>query len=260
MIFVSTMIYALGKVLGLEPALEEFHAQLKNPSKATLPCVRAIQRLQTMDDVSLLVDPAATSIAKARSRAFHAAALSPADVWVMIDDDCEATADTLDSLVQAARASGDLVVAPCQLRGQDRTNVVMYQIESERRLPDGAELGRAHAGGLAIAALSRHAMNKLAEAYEPELLYTDHDQVARLALFAEELAGGQWFGEDIAFCARCTAVGLKVEALLTGVTSHDGRALLLNEVKSRQGLEDMVDTATVFKRRPYTAPRIVREG
>lgn len=259
MIFVSTMIYALGKVLGFEPALEEFHAQLKHP-KATLRCVRAIQRLQTMDDVELLVDPAATSIAKARSRAFHAAAMSKADVWVMIDDDCEATVDTLDSLIEAARSGGDLVLAPCQLRGQDRTNVLLYQLDSERKLADGAVLGRAHAGGLAIAALSRHAMNTLAEAYQPELLYTDHDHVARLALFAEEIAGGQWFGEDIAFCARCTAVGLKVEALLTGVTSHDGRALLLNEVRQRQGLEDMVGTATVFKRKPYTAPRIVREG
>lgn len=260
MIFVSTLIYALGKTLGFEAAVSEFHKQLKNPGPSSLPCVRTIARLQQLDDVQLMVDPACTSIAKARSRAFHAAAMSSADVWVSIDDDSEATADTLDLMLQAARSGGDLVIAPCLLRGQDRVNVALYQIESERELLDGARLIRAHAGGLAISALGRRAMSTLAAAYSPDLLFTDHDGVQRLALFAEEIIGGQWFGEDVSFCARVAAAGLVIEALATGVTSHDGQGLLLNEIRTRRGLE-AIGVATDFRRelcrlKPYTAPAV----
>lgn len=259
MIFASTLIYSLGKQLGYQGAVDEFHKQLKNPGPSSLPCVRTIARLQQLDDVQLMVDPACTSIAKARSRAFHAAAMSSADVWVSIDDDSEATADTLDLMLQAARSGGDLVIAPCLLRGQDRVNVALYQIESERELLDGARLIRAHAGGLAISALGRRAMATLAAAYSPDLLFTDHDGVQRLALFAEEIIGGQWFGEDVSFCARVTAAGLVIEALATGVTSHDGQGLLLNEIRTRRGLEAIgvaTDFAREWPRKPYTAPAV----
>jgi len=260
MIFVSTMIYALGKILGFEAAVSQFHWQLKNPGPSSLPAVRAIARLKELDDVQLMVDPACTSIAKARSRAFYAAAMSTADVWVSIDDDSEATADTLDLMLKAARSGGDLVLAPCRLRGQERINVALYTIEAERELLDGARLVRAHAGGLSIAALGRRAMNTLAAAYSPDLSFTDHDGVERLALFAEEIIGGRWFGEDVSFCARVTAAGLVIEALATGVTSHDGQGLLLNEIRTLPGLE-AIGVATDFRRelcrlKPYTAPAV----
>ena len=256
MIFVSTMIYASGKQLGFELAVAEFHRQLCTPSASSLPVVRSIARLQELEEVQLMIDPAATSIAKARCRAFHAAARSSADVWISIDDDCEATVDTFDLLIQAARTGGDVIIAPCLLRGQDRTNVALFKLELERQLIDGARLKRAHFGGFGIAAVSRHAMNRLTDKYSPELEYRDHDQVQRLALFSEQLACGQWVGEDLAFCARATAAGLTIEALATGVTMHDGQGLLLAELDLHPSLE--LERMPAFEQalRPYSPPTV----
>jgi len=158
---------------------------------------------------------------------------------MMVDDDCEATTDTLDSLRTAARTGQQgLVIAPCLLREQDRVNVALYRTALNRRLADGAVVYRAHCGGLAIAAMGRTGMDVIEQRYRDELVYEDHDGEQRLALFIEVLAGGQWLGEDVAFCARADAAGVVVEALGTGVTQHAGKALLLAEVQNYRGLED----------------------
>jgi hypothetical protein len=252
MIFASTLIYALGKQLGYQGAVEEFHRQLRASGPDTLPAARVMQRLQQLDDVQLMVDPGCTSIPKARCRAFGNAALSPADVWVMVDDDTDATIDTLDLLVQAARQGGGLVLAPCRLREQQRINVALYKLDCDRFLPDGARLIRAHAGGLALAAMSRPAMNSVAEHFREldGFPVIDHDGSARLALFKELVWNGHWVGEDVAFCGRCAEAGVRVEALANGVTAHAGQGLLLNEIDQMPGLE-----GTGWKK-PYTAPSV----
>jgi hypothetical protein len=175
-----------------------------------------------------------------RSRAAHAAFTSPADLWMSIDDDVEATFETLQALVEAVRSEpGKLVVvAPCWLRGKvqgghlDQVECINVAFDESapshaRLLPQsGARCFPAIAGGFGLVAMSRttleHAL--LANAH---LSYRDDDGEQRVGLFHEDLADGRWWGEDLSFF-RHLPPDVRVEVLATGHTAHAGMVLDLS--------------------------------
>ena len=237
MIFVSVMTYALGKELGLTEAVVEFHAQVKEPSSDSLPAARVVARLARLDELGLYIDPAATCIGKGRSRAFHAARESAADVWLSVDDDVDADTRTLELLVEAVRGDADtprVVFAPYWLREQDKVSAALELHPLARPIKGGGEALSAVAGGFGLVAVNRAAMQRLLVEHTPSILYRDDDGVERLALFHDIFFGGSgvgvWYGEDTSFYKRCRGVGVRVEALATGNTVHCGRALRLDQI------------------------------
>jgi hypothetical protein len=230
-IFVSTMVYQLGRELGAANALAEFTRQLEAASKGepepeALPVVRAIARLRGMFEVVLHVDCGATSIGRARSRAFHNFVKSGCSTWVSIDDDVEADASTLAALVEAVEGSTSICIGPCLLRETARVNVMLDRLREARELPSGARVIGALAGGFGLVAMSRSAAARFATRYAKSLRWVDSDKQAKVAIFHELLVEGQLYGEDMAFFAR-TPPGVRVEALATGRTVHAGLELEL---------------------------------
>ena len=229
-LFVSTMIYALGKQLGLEQAVAEFHAQLAAPNRESLPAVRAIARLRNSHDFALSVDANSVRIAVSRSRAFYAARESGADVWLSIDDDIEAETSALRALLEAVDdPEPRICFAPYWQRGADRIAVQLSPVPLARPLKSGAVTLRAFAGGFGLVAVNRAALEAIAFDCE-ELAYVDVDGVERLAVFQEVLSERRWLGEDVSFFQRAAAAGVRIEALASGVVAHDGRVLKLEEI------------------------------
>lgn len=244
MIFVSVMTYALGKELGLTEAVAEFHAQVKEPSSDSLPAARVVARMARLEEIGLYIDPAATCIGKGRSRAFHAARESPADIWISVDDDMDADTRTLELLVESVRAYAEVprvVFAPYWLREQEKVSAALEQYPIARPVNGGGETLSAVAGGFGLVAVNRAAMQRLHVEHTPALCYQDDDGVERLALFHDIFHGklsavgadrGRWYGEDTSFYKRCRGVGVRVEALATGHTMHCGRTLRLDQIGS----------------------------
>ena len=230
-LFVSTMIYALGKQLGFAPAVAEFHTQLAAPNRESLPVVRAIARLRNSHEFALSVDAASVRIAVSRSRAFHAARASGADVWLSIDDDVEAETRTLRALIEAVDdPEPRICFAPYWQRGAERIAAQLAAFPLARALKSGAETLAAVAGGFGLVAVNRAALDAIAEYCAADLRYVDADHVDRIAAFQESLVDGRWLGEDVSFFRRAAAAGVRIEALATGTVAHDGRVLKLEEI------------------------------
>lgn len=232
MIFASTMVYALGKELGFEGAEAEFHRQLGEPTNESLPCVRTIHRLRSLDSVGLRLDCNAVSIGQARSRAFHEAVESMADVWIAIDDDVEADTATLKHLLEAVRGEPAICIAPYTLREREAVVSVALEPGGKPRLLDtGGVVWPARGGGLGLCAVSRSALLRMSLAYASSLGFVDQDGVHRLAMFHELIRSNVWHGEDISFCERAREAGVRVEALGTGHVKHAGQTLQLDVVR-----------------------------
>lgn len=248
MIYVTCSVYTLGKQFGPDGAVQYFHDQLTEAHKrisqvvdapaparnAMLPAVRVVARLQTLDSVALRIDAGATVIGKARSRAFHGFRESDADVWVSVDDDIDATQETLRWLVEAvgypnvAGTPPRICIAPYMLRrGREQTPTLAVELPrfvSERSLPSGGKVRNASAGGFGLVAMNRAAMHEIVEHVQfqlPELRWLDDDEKDKLAVFHDLLAGLKWYGEDLSFFRRVPS-SVEVEALCTGHTSHAG--------------------------------------
>jgi hypothetical protein len=105
-------------------------------------------------------------------------------------------------------------------------------------------------------AVNRAALEAMERRYSPDLDFIDHDGKTKLAVFLEMLAGNgsrvlhvprsleqrAWCGEDVAFCKRAIEAGVRLEALATGVTSHDGVVIHLESVPA---LEEVNPTGLV---------------
>lgn len=243
-IICSTMIYALGKELGLEAGLAEWQRQASNPDIESLPVARMLARVNAyasgLDglpgrpfgeltpperfDVGVHVDVAATSIAKSRSRAFHVA--KTADFWFACDDDVEASQGTVASLFIEADVPGPrIVVLPCYLR--DRPIVgVKFSAGAKVR---GNHAPIEHAATCCFVA-NREALRLLDHTCH-HLRFRDDDGVTRLALFLEVLDGGQWLGEDIAFFQRAALAGVELVALMSGMSRHADAPLHLDQLR-----------------------------
>ena len=237
-VFFSTLVYSLGKQLGMEGALKEVDRQLNEAAetKPPLAVVRTIVRLRTMVDVSLLVDAGSNAIGKTRSRAFHAAWESEAPIWVACDDDVETTQTTLMHLLDAVDVpEPQIVVVPYLLRGPKSIPVVAVEFPSlimdrefiGARSDQRFKLRRCLSAGFGLVAMNRPAIVAIREHWEAsDLWYTDHDRIRRLGLFLETITEGRWVGEDISFFSRVPK-SVRVDALLTGASSHDGQSLTL---------------------------------
>jgi GT2 family glycosyltransferase len=230
-LFVSTMIYALGKQLGLEQAVAEFHAQLAAPNRESLPAVRAIARLRNSHEFALSVDANSVRIAVSRSRAFAAARESGADVWLSIDDDLEAETRALRALLEAVDDSEPRICfAPYWQRGADRVVAQLAAFPLARALKSGSETMAAVAGGFGLVAVNKAALDAIAAYCAEDLAYVDADGYGRIAVFQESLLDRRWLGEDVSFFRRAAAAGVRIEALASGVVAHDGRVLKLEEI------------------------------
>lgn len=237
MIVCSVITYALTKRLGKKAAQEEFHKQINStldvPGEKVLPAALVVRRLRKYAEVAVLHDAGGTSIGHARSRAFSVAARGArngkVDLWVSCDDDVQASQETLQHLVRSIDPNEpQIVVVPCWLR-QD-TPMVNITLDPDapidRVSASGARLKRARFGGFGMVAVSRAALIELENIWREELTFVDDDSVERIGIFCEYLHEGWWFRDDYAFFARVPK-HIRIEALMTGLTDHDGKVLRL---------------------------------
>jgi hypothetical protein len=215
------------KEAGPDEAVAEIARQLERTDRQSLPVVRAIARLRTLQTVGLHVDAGATVIAKSRSRAFHAARHSGAAVWFSIDDDVEADTTALRTMYDAVKGRAAVCVAPCWVRDQNRVQVALKSGRNVAPLQQNTPEEKTrpcYYGGFGLVAVSREALDRIA-GENSHLAYDDDDGVARLAIFHEELIGRGWFNEDLTFFLRLPA-DVDVVCLAHGVTVHQGRPLI----------------------------------
>jgi len=231
--------YTVGKALGVEEGMVELNRQLQNPDAASLPGIRTIHRLRTLADLHVRVDTGGTQLCQVRSRHAHDAWECGADVWFSVDDDNEATKPTLANMLEAVKGDAPrIVMAPYVIRGAPTQGgrLITASVElpsiitSERRLANGARLRPCKRGGFGLIAINRPALAAIREACK-HLAYLDHDDVERLALFHAEIRDRVWLSDDFAFFSRVPPE-VSIEALLTGLTVHDGATLNLAEVGS----------------------------
>jgi hypothetical protein len=226
----STMVYALGKDLGLEGGLEEWQRQVADPNTDSLPVARMLARVAAFAEmperfnVGVHVDIASTYIARSRSRAFHAA--KDADFWFACDDDVEASQTTVSMLVQECDVpTPRIVFLPCYLRGRPVVGV---------KFSTGARV-RGALAPIDWAATCCFVANKpalqLLDRTCQHLRYLDDDGVHRLALFFEMLDQGRWLTEDYSFCVRAGLAGVELVALMSGLSRHADQPLTIDTLR-----------------------------
>lgn len=256
MILASVITYELSKRLGKKKASELFHTQaaqvIDSPSEEVCAqAVRVVRRLRKLGEVALLHDAGGTSIGHARSRAFSVALAGDADIWVSCDDDTEASQETLTHLVNSIDPfEPQIVIVPCWLRQETPIVNITLDPESmvERVSRTGARLRRALYGGFGIVAMTRAAMQEMAGHWR-DLTYLDDDGATRFGVFCEYIHNGWWLREDYAFFSRVPK-HIRVEALLTGLTDHDGKRLRLETVEQHQ----MIPMPRGFEQRDTEPP------
>jgi hypothetical protein len=235
MIFVATLTVGLGKQFGCGGAIKELARQLEHTDRDSLPVVRTIKRLRTLDNVCLWNDSRTSRLAEVRTRSVYDGLqqmLDEKDVWFSCDDDCEATVATLADLLEAVRSSGGICFAPYWARHPEESErFIVAQLPAHeprqyRELSSGARVTPAIAGGFGLIAIARPALQRIIEA-NPDVAYTDRKGVRRNAIFLETIKDGAWLTEDIAFFSRVPA-DVPVEALCTGHTTHAGELLVLD--------------------------------
>lgn len=239
-VLISTMIYSLAKELGADDATAELYRQLdelqsgmvKNPNDF-LPVALTIHRARKLFDVGLLVDAGGTLIGKCRSRAFSEFLRKPDfDVWLSCDDDTDCTLSVLAALQEAVSGGAPAIcVAPTWLRGVAKVNVAFPQVVVERTLlASGAKVRSCYYGGFGLVAVSKEAAQRIAGGCDQ---FDDDDGRLNTAAFADIFARRDgrraWLSEDLSFFARVPP-SVRVEALLTGHTRHDGTTLALERV------------------------------
>ena len=240
MIFASVITYELAKRIGAVAAEKEFARQCEAlvdapGAEKALGAALTIRKLRKFGDVAKLHDAGGTSIGHARSRAFsvaHRGAMAgQVDMWISIDDDVEASAETCAHLVGSMDPdSPQIIIVPCRLR-QDRP-VINITLDPDSRIErvskTGARLCRALFGGFGVVAMSRAAILELADQWH-DLTYVDDDGQIRTGIFCEFIRDSCWYRDDYAFFSRVPE-HVRIEALLTGVTDHAGYKLRLEDV------------------------------
>lgn len=245
-VLISTMLYGLAKELGADDATAELYRQLeelespgfakKNPDEY-LPVALTITRARRLFDVGLLVDAGGTLIGKCRSRAFSEFLRKPDfDVWISVDDDTDCTVSVLAALQEAVGA-GDprIVIAPTWLRGVSKVNVAFPNVVVERQLVgSGARLRSCYYGGFGLVAMNKAAAQRIKGGCDE---FDDDDGRLNVAAFADIFVRAEgrraWLSEDLSFFARVPSE-VKVEALVTGHTRHDGVTLPLERVAQNE--------------------------
>lgn len=241
-VFMSTMLYGLSRELGPADAVAELHRQVDELSSAVitredyLPVASLLDRAAKLFEVQLLVDAGASNIAKARSRHAHEFLKSGCDVWITVDDDVDASSETLQALYDAvAGGAPSVCAAPCLLRDQGMANVAFEEVVVDRKLDSGAHLRSMLFAGLGLCAISREALLR----HAVQTRFVDDDGEAKIGFFdsvwvprrvgdAPSEMLYDWYGEDLSFFLGLER-SVRVEALLTGMTKHAGELLDLGK-------------------------------
>lgn len=260
-ILLSVITYELSKRLGHKVAQAEFHRMaqdtiLNSPTgEKVLPAAMVCRRLRRLAEVALLHDAGGTSIGHARSRAFSVAERGARngqiDMWISCDDDVQADQETLSHLVRSIDPeTPQIVIVPCWLRQE--TPIVNITLDPDALLdrvsPSGARLRRALFGGFGMVAVSKAAVLELGQLYR-DLTFIDDDSVERIGIACEFIRDGWWYRDDYAFFSRVPD-HVRIEALLTGLTDHDGKVLRL-ETADKQ---PMIPMPRSFARRDTQPP------
>jgi hypothetical protein len=292
-VFLSTMLYSLSRELGPADAIAELGRQVNELAgdgpipEQCLPVASLIARARMLWDVQTLIDAGASHIAKARCRAAHQFLKSECDVWIMADDDVDASSLALQALYEAVdHGAPSVCVAPCLLRrwsAEEHTlpplaNVAFEQVVVDRELPSGGKVRSVLFGGFGLVAISREALQRCLGEHLPR--FVDDDGEIKVAFFDNayephrpttqreegEALLYDWYGEDIAFF-QMLPPSVRAEALLTGHTKHAGELLNLSEPYTpspvRQSFTRRAVAATteqkVLKQKPAEAPSISPE-
>ena len=260
-ILLSVITYELSKRLGHAAAQAEFHRMaldtiLDSPNaERVLPAAMVCRRLRRLAEVALLHDAGGTSIGHARSRAFSVAERGARngkiDLWISCDDDVQADQETLQHLVRSIDPEQpQIVIVPCWLRQE--TPIVNITLDPDAVLdrvsPSGARLRRALFGGFGMVAVSRAALLELGALYR-DLTFIDGDSVERIGIACEFIRDGWWYRDDYAFFSRVPE-HVRIEALLTGLTDHDGKVLRLDTADK----QPMIPRPRSFERRDTQPP------
>jgi hypothetical protein len=237
MILASVITYELSKRIGKAKAAEMVHRHagtvLEAPGEKVLPAIRVVRELRRHAEVALLHDAGGTSIGHARSRAFSVALEGDVDIWISIDDDTECSSATVKHLLSSLdRTTPQIVIVPCLLRQETQcANVTMDPTAKlDRITKTGAHLRRALYGGFGIVAVTNAALIEMREAWRA-LDYIDDDGKERSGVFCEFIRDRWWFREDYAFFDRVPPQ-VRIEALCTGETDHDGYKLDLQQLEN----------------------------
>lgn len=259
MILASVITYELSKRMGRAAAAEMCHRQagslLMAPGEEELPAIRVVRELKRLADVAFLHDGGGTNVGHARSRAFSVAVTGDVDVWISIDDDTECSPATVRHLLSSIdRDTPQIVIVPALLRQETRCVNVTFDPASklDRVTKTGAHLRGALYGGFGIVAVSNAAIRVLSDTWKDELGFTDDDGARRVGLFCEFIRDGWWFRDDYAFFDRVPP-SVRIEALCSGETNHDGYHLSLEHLEN----EPSIPRPPVrLARRPYEPPSI----
>lgn len=219
-LFVSIFCYSFSKLVADPDAF--IRQEVAAGEQAEWPAFRTLGRLRKLVGPLHLLTDRATLIAKGRSRAAHSFIRgSDAAVWVTIDDDIEADFKDLELLLGAMRdPASEIVIAPCAMRNDMRLNIVT-QDRSVRTTQDGVRLLEVDAGGAALVGYKRGAIESMAGHF-PELWYANAPDDIGIGLFLETIEQHHWMGEDMQFCARARAAGVRLESLIDTAILHAG--------------------------------------
>lgn len=239
MLFVTSHFYAWSKLFPTPAeAMRMLHVELEHPSRESPEAIKTIVRLRTIDDCKVLLDSGSTSIGRARSRVFTLATLEDCEMWVAIDDDCEASMPTLRWAIEACRTSQGICVIPYLSRrekGDDKATAVVTitpeQMQQRRPLSNGGACVPCTSAGFGLVFMHNRALRWMAESCR-NLRFRDEDGQWKLAPFLELIDDeGNWYGEDISFFHRVPG-NIAIEALVTGDSSHKGAALRLEHIEA----------------------------
>lgn len=250
MIVFSTLVYALGKAVGVQQAAAMFHQWVQNPGRdPQLDCLTTLRALQIAvgadDQIAVLCDTGGSHISKARSRHFSLALENLADVWIACDDDVAITDGTARRLLQSVRCDEPrIVIVPCALRGAQKSALVgsrgeallgdptscNIQWDAFPEPPPHEWLRRAHYGGFGCVAVNRAALELVAGASRK---YRELGRVWTGAFeddWEQEIDSEvwRWYGEDVSFFRRAAC---PVFGLVEGSSTHAGLTLDLGQFK-----------------------------
>lgn len=234
-IFVSTMLYAASKKLGMERANAELMRQIGGLAQAGaanimdvddvewwgFPAALTIARVACCGEVKIHVNAGSTVIGKGRSIAANEFLEDPrCAVWFSVDDDVVVSAHAVAAMIEQCLRERCVVVAPCLQRGE--ANAV--NIVEASPLVDTRYMQPIKMGGFGAVCFSREVIqNAMA------LGTWTHEGKRFAAYFRDVLAGEEWYTEDKAFLLNNPAV--RAYAVRRGFTTHAGQQLDLETLR-----------------------------
>jgi hypothetical protein len=232
-LFVSCLTYELTRRVGVERSGQAFVQMVRAPDSNALPAARTVARLTDLGVELELFHGVSSCLPKARSRAAAAALASNAAYWLMCDDDVEAPAATLVDLINVAGPPSEprISVLPCLVRGSKQRINCEFRGEARLNVEAARWVRAVSLAGCGLMVVTRAALERLFSVYREELGFTDDDGQKRVALFNMLLEPPRWYGEDYSFCRRADLARIPIDALVQGVSTHDGQDLALDTLR-----------------------------